>query len=289
MRNSSPQHLLIATNTGQLARELLAHVRRLLPEVEIHGPFATEKEGIDYFSDRPDIRRVDYALVEHRLADGFGIDLVRALHHLHMRPIFIAEYLSETVDYDRQSVAVVLREELEAKLKKYLTPSTDHSKASYLIGDDGNKLEADLEGTTKEGPYRRRITQLMFDGREEVLANRKPMPFPMLVDAIAHFYYDQNYAWAVAFSGNLNPTPHTLDELEESLDPRDWFRINERQIIHRISINPGFRVEERAEGVKPGTALKLELYQSSVWDDRVEAEKVSAFLDWIALDDEEDD
>ena len=287
--------ILLAVATPALTRSLVALLRAQLPQAELHGPFATEDEAAAYFLGRDDLPvRADYALVEHELADGPGAELARGLRRRFSAPVFVLPEGADARPYEHRALAYLRVGEFERELPRYLIDDRLASPALLDTGVDYRALAAEVRGE-RPVAYRSRIVQLLADeapddaGRERLT---QLWPMAMTLGAIAHFYADDGYAWAQAHSGNLNRTPYALDELEASLQPAGWFRINERQIVRHLGIDVDFDLERAVARLSDGEPLRLRLYRESVLDNAVNPQRLGDFLLWYDAgepDDEPDD
>ena len=95
---------------------------------------------------------------------------------------------------------------------------------------------------------------------------------PMPATVIAHFYADEGRTWAASVSGNLNPCLHTLDELEATLRPESWCRINDRQLVSASGLAVDY----------PSDAERFELQVSSPLRNEVDPARRADVERWLA-------
>ena len=295
-------HVLIATCSGALARQLRELASAALPGAHLHGPFSDVRQARDYLRERAkadDSFGIDYAITDHELDDDYGFELATALRELLGRTPYTLFLIGEDGvggAYAKQAVTHVRvptegrgeRGRLEVALAAFLQADSLHSTGTSLTGDVVRAVYEDLGISPSRGKpvYRRFITQQMqsYDETEPDVHMR------MTLGAIAHFYLYEGRVWAQALSGNLNPTPHTLEELEATVDPRSWFRINERQLVAHLCILPSANIVEQATTLPAGAPLRLRLHQTSAFPhDEVAPEHVAAFVKWYAENDPSSD
>lgn len=93
------------------------------------------------------------------------------------------------------------------------------------------------------------------------------------VQEIAYIFSHERINYLVKYNGKKFPIDNTLDEVEEMLDPEDFFRANRQFIIHIDSIaeiHPYFKGR-----------VKLNLEPTQEGDLIISAEKSRSFKDWL--------
>ena len=225
MSDRKPLHVLVLTATAARARLVGRVLRGRHPDVVLHGPFGAVGEAAGYRVEG----RIHYAVVDHRLADGFGIEYWSRVRDTFARPVIVTEPGDAVAAYAKQSIYTLPAERLEADLPGVVTAERDASATVWLRDTTARWCALDLAG--ERTVYRRRIIQLLESWTDDSVS---PMPMPATV--IAHFYADEGKTWAAAVSGNLNPCRHSIDELEASLRPEMWCRINDRQLVSAVAL-----------------------------------------------------
>lgn len=90
---------------------------------------------------------------------------------------------------------------------------------------------------------------------------------------IAYIHYDDGITFAYVFLGSKYPLDQTITELESTLDPHDFYRINRKYIINNQSIQ---KISTWFSG-----RLKLELKPKPDKDIIVSRERVKGFKQWL--------
>jgi len=86
-------------------------------------------------------------------------------------------------------------------------------------------------------------------------------------------YADGKLCYAIDFSGNSYLLDNNLNQLEELLSPRQFFRVNRQLLVNIESI--------KKIHTWLGGRLKLELSLPAQADTVVSRERVSGFKDWL--------
>lgn len=90
---------------------------------------------------------------------------------------------------------------------------------------------------------------------------------------IAYFFSEDGLTFAQALNGKKHIIEHTLDQLSETLDPKDFFRAN-RQVFVRLQSIKGISTWFNSR-------LKLELEPPNDLNMVVSRERVAAFKAWL--------
>jgi len=95
----------------------------------------------------------------------------------------------------------------------------------------------------------------------------------VLVEDIAFFVFDEGMCWAVTFAKSRLPIDYSLDELEQMLDPKQFFRINRKFIVNPNSIEKIHTYFNNR--------LKLQLRPDPQTEVLVSRERVPDFKNWL--------
>ena len=93
------------------------------------------------------------------------------------------------------------------------------------------------------------------------------------VDDIKYFYSESKMTFLVTGDNNRLPVNNTLDEIDQMMDPNDFFRVNRKYIARYDSIS---EIHPYFKG-----RLKIELMPGQVKDIVVSSEKASIFKAWL--------
>lgn len=255
-----PLHVLALTATAERARLVGRVLRKRYPDVVLHGPFASLDEAAAY--EAPG--RLHYAVVDHRLDDGYGIEYWWRAPRSLAAPIVVVDDDGRAEAYAKQSIFTLPATRLAADLPEVVRADTDDSPTVMIQASTARWCAIDLAG--QRPVYRRRIIQLLESWTDDSAA---AMPMPATV--IAHFYVDEGRTWAASVSGNLNPCTHTLDELEATLRPEIWCRINDRQLVSAAGLAVDY----------PSDARRIELQVTSPLRNEVDPARREYVEQWL--------
>lgn len=194
------------------SRRLKNLLEELVPECTILEQISSVESGHKWFNEN---ELPDLIFLDIQLNDGYGFDIIDKLDR-HPPIIFTTaynEYAIRGFKYNGLDYLLkpIDKNELKKSLEKY-TNTTDNQKSKY------SDIEAIRHLFKKE--YKRRF--MVKIGNQFNSLN---------VRDIAYFKADEGVIFLYANSGKKYPVKYTIDQLEEILDPIDFFRINRKYLI----------------------------------------------------------
>ena len=193
-------------------------LKKIDSNIEVLDSFDTVKKSVTAFSNGV---KADILFVDVQLADGLSFDIFKEVS-IETPIIFTTAYNEyaikafklNSVDYLLKPIGLdELRNAIE-KFKKY-------SRNDYTLMLD-NIVQA-YQTINKQ--YKSRFMIKMGDSIVTVKT-----------DNIAHFIFEDGIVLFLTNTNHLYPVDFTLDQLENLLDPADYFRINRKVIININSI-----------------------------------------------------
>lgn len=201
-------------NSDRVER-LLAEIRK---DIEVVGILPSIKETVNWFAvnDGPDL-----ILMDVKLADGLGFEV--------FNQVDIESPVIFTTAYDKYAIKAFKYNSIDYLLK----PIDKDELASALL-----KFESTAQKSHLGKPV---IDELIAQVRPKKYRNRFLIPHrdtykKVDVGVIAYFHSTQNICYANLFAGEKVSIPHTLESLEQELDPEVFFRVNRQYIVHIDSI-----------------------------------------------------
>lgn len=206
----------------------------------------------------------DLLFMDIQLADGISLDVFRQIA---VRPpvIFTTAYDQYTLQaFKVNSVDYLLKpiddDELEAALQKFesLRPETP-------TGNAGSPVDSTLDKLL------RYLTPPAY--KERLLVKSGPQLLTVPVSSLAYLYSDEGLTFAVDTGGKRHLLDYTLDEAAAFLDPKPFFRISRKLIVHLPAIH---RVHAYFN-----SRLKLDLLPTPPFEVLVSRERVGDFKAWL--------
>lgn len=230
-------------------------------DLEVTGTADSIAAAVAWLESHP---RPDLILMDIELADGQSFEIFN-LTEVKSPVIFTTSYDEyalkafkvNSVDY---LLKPVQKDELESALSKFrqLKQTFSHGHEDAPI----TSLVRDLQQKLQHKEYRKRFL---------VKHSQKLLSIEM--DRIAYFFSDDRLNFFKTFDDKKYVIDYTMDEIEQMLDPNEYFRINRSFVVSVKSID---QIHDYF-----GNRLKLNLRPAIDKEALVSREKVSQFKDWM--------
>ena len=201
-------------NSDRVER-LLSEIRK---DIEVVGVLPSIKKTVDWFAinDGPDL-----ILMDVKLADGLSFGV--------FDQVDIENPVIFTTAYDEYAIKAFKFNSIDYLLK----PIDKDELAAALL-----KFETTAQKSYLGKPV---IEKLIAQMRPKKYRNRFLIPYrdtykKVDVGDIAYFHSSHNITYAHLCAGEKLSVPHTLESLEQELDPEVFFRENRQYIVHVDSI-----------------------------------------------------
>lgn len=251
--------ILIVEDEQRTALDLQTTIRELIPDAVFAGPLDSVEASVAWFAKNA---LPDLAFFDIQLADGLSFDIFQEAkvecpvvfctafdeHALRAFQVNGVDYILKP--FDRESVRRAL----------------DKVKAleNFFQKRDGN-LEARLAKLLGEARQPAAKTTFLVSQRDKLL--------PIAVADCAYFYIEHEVTFLHTFDNRRFMLPHTLDELEKILDPRQFYRANRQFLVNAKSVAEVEQYFARKLLLK----LQVQTKESIV----VSKAKASEFLQWM--------
>ena len=248
--------VLIIEDEAKAARALSQLLLQLDDTIEVMAILDSVETAVPWFASH---QQPDLIFSDIQLADGVCFDLYRQVTIT--SPIVFCtafdEYLMKA--FDMNAVSYLLKpitiEKLEKALDKYHTMRTAFQPEQHM---------QQLTGL---------MQQLQVQYKTALLVYQKEKIIPVQVKDIAFFYLDNTLIHIVTLTHQKYFLTATMDELEQWLDPAQFYRANRQFIINRQSVASAERFFARKLVAK----LLVDTPETIV----VSKAKASAFLQWL--------
>ncbi|MBU0487469.1 MAG: LytTR family DNA-binding domain-containing protein [Bacteroidetes bacterium] len=250
--------VLIIEDEPFAQKELERILLKVRPDIRIVAFLDSVDESVDWLKSNP---KPDLIFMDIQLSDGLSFRIFRQVDVT--SPVIFTTAYNEyaLLAFKVNSIDYLLKPieegELEAAISKY-----ENLKATFGSQPDFNMetLKNIFQGMTKE--YKTRFVATLGD-----------QIIHLTTDQIAYFYSEDKVTFVLTTQKKKYILNNTLDQLEEKLDPAQFFRIN-RKYIARISniasVNKYFNGK-----------LKLKLQPETEDEVTVSREKAGRFLEWL--------
>ncbi|SFO33700.1 two component transcriptional regulator, LytTR family [Chitinophaga sp. YR627] len=233
-------------------KKLLLQIDR---NIEIIGEIQTVESAITWLkeNEHPDIICMDI-----KLTDGLSFEIfdhVAVESHV----IFITAYDEYALKaFEVNGIDYLLKPLEEAQLEKSITRIK--TLVNLSVGPD--LLDVIRKMQHKEVVYRTRF-----------LVSYRDMFIPVMVHHIAYFFSEHKLVYLVTEQGDRYAIDQTLEELEQELNPKEFFRATRQYIVSAASIR---KIHQTFNG-----KLKLDLHPPAE-EVVVSREKSIALRKWLS-------
>lgn len=251
--------ILIIEDEAPASRRLQRLLSELEPTAEIAGSLESVEASVEWLKKNP---APDIIFMDIQLSDGLSFEIFSSIN--------VDSPVIFTTAYDEYAIQAFKVNSIDYLLKPIDTSSLSASiekykkiRDVYSVQYRANEIAGLLKSLTPTHP--------VYKSRFLVKSGASMLVIPAA--EIAYFFVDNKITYMVCRSGKKHLTDHSLEELEELLDPEFFFRANRKFIVHIDSI----------ESVSPafGGKLKLKLSQKTDEDIVISRERASAFREWL--------
>jgi len=250
--------ILVIEDELLVAESLMKIVRQLEPSAELIGPIPTVKASLKWLSENI---QPDLILSDIQLADGISLDIFYE-QKINCPIIFTTAYNEYAIRaFKVNSIDYLLKpvdkKELQEAFQKFHLMQSKFANKLYL--DEMKELFKDLH---KGRQYKERFAVHL--GRSVTL---------IPIDDIALFIKEE-LIFLINRDGNRFITDfRSLDEVEELVDPKIFYRVNRQQLVHLPFIE-SYRGDDTGK-------LNLRLRVIKTIDSVVSKEKAAEFKKWF--------
>ncbi len=236
------------------ADRLIRLLKEIRPEIQITAVIESIADTVNWLNNNP---QPDVLLMDVRLCDGISFEIFEQID-IHCPVIFTTAYDEYAVRaFKYNSIDYLLKPVEPEELKAAIEKMESHQLPFNLSALDG------LTNFLSPKEYRTRFLLPYRDGYKS-----------LLVSEIAFLYTENRITYAQLRNENQTVVlGQTLEELEQQLDPKQFFRANRQYIIHIDVIQHIFN---HFNG-----KLKVELKRFPTTEILVSREKASAFKQWL--------
>lgn len=225
-------------------------------QIEILTDLDSVQQSVQYIQTHPDI---DLLFLDIQLTDGLGLEIFEQTN-CNIPVIFTTAYDQYAIDaFKYLSVDYLLKPIKTVDLKKSLDKFNKNFNQKKPLPFSTDQLVQLLD--TKQHP----TTFICRRGKNQ---------YPIRTDQIACFYFEDRTTWAKTVDNQDFHLAKTLDELEQNLNPKHFFRANRKVICAKHGV-------EKFE-MLPKSKAKLILQPKPTFEIIISSEKSAAFKSWLS-------
>lgn len=249
---------IIVEDEQPAAKRLEKLLKKHRSNYQVVAVIESVEQAVGYFESNTD---VDLIFMDIQLADGLSFDIFNQIN-LQKPIIFTTAYDQYMLKaFKVNSIDYLLKpideEELEAALDKF--DRLYKEKGSALFNPS---IINNLIGQLSKPTFKQRF--LIKIGQQIIY---------LPTTEIRYFFSDEGIVYAKVKNKKKYMVDYTLDQLEQALDPSEYFRVNRKFLIHIeaiLKIHPFFN-----------SRLKLDISPTTDLDVIVSRDRVSNFKKWL--------
>ncbi len=255
-------HIFIVEDEELAVKKLVKTLYAIDAGLEVVGTADSIAASVEWLQSHP---KPDLILMDIELADGQSFEIFN-LTEVKSPVIFTTSYDEyalkafkvNSVDY---LLKPVQKDELESAISKF-RQMKETFRGEKPADTQITALVKELQQTLQNKEYRKRF-----------LVKHAQKLLSIEMDRIAYFFSDDRLNFFKTFDDKKYVIDYTMDEIENMLDPDQYFRINRAFMVSIKSID---QIQDYF-----GNRLKLTLKPSIDKEALVSREKVTQFKDWM--------
>ncbi|GAB2616796.1 LytR/AlgR family response regulator transcription factor [Belliella aquatica] len=247
-------NILIIEDENPAAKRLMQLIKEVLPEAFLYGNLDSIESSIDWLSSNP---APDLIFCDIQLADGLSFSIFENIE-VNSPIIFTTAFDQYAIKaFKLNSIDYLLKPIDPKELKHAIEKFQQQTQTPTL---DFNKIKEIIQAENKT--YKSRFLVKIGEKIQSITTS----------DA-AYFYSEERITFLKTYENKKFILDYTLDQLENMLEPKQFFRLNRKYITSFSSISEIHTYSN--------SRLKIILKDCLDNDILVSREKVGAFKDWL--------
>ncbi|GET27857.1 LytTR family DNA-binding domain-containing protein [Prolixibacter sp. SD074] len=250
--------ILIVEDEPLAAERLETMIREYLPEVDVAGPFDSIRQTAAWLKKNgaPELGFFDI-----QLADGLSFEIFEQAEVT--CPVIF------TTAFDEYALKA-----FKVNSVDYLLKPVDKKELFSALGKYGRLFkQQDKQGSVSTEAIDQIYRMMTRNYRSRFLIRVGEHLRPLDIADVVYFYSQQRSTFVLTREGKSYDLDFTLDQLEQELDPKQFFRVNRSALVRLDAIGDVL--------IYSGNRLRLKLVKEPDEPVLVSREKVSSFKQWL--------
>ncbi len=248
--------VVIIEDEWEASEHLCSLLSEIDPTIEIITKIDTVHKSIEFFKKH---QNFDLIFMDIHLADGISFDIFKDVE-LKSPVIFTTAYDQYAIKaFKVNSIDYILKPLIKDEIRQAL-----------------NKFKNQKEEATNQDLFHnlyQEFTKTTKTYKTTFLVQYKDALYPIATTDLAVFFIDNGIVKGTIFEGKTYIITHRMEQLEDDLNPADFYRINRQFILQRSSIK---KIDYYFNG-----KLKIKTEPSFDGDLIVSKAKASDFKKWL--------
>ncbi len=251
--------VLIIEDELPSGRKLNAFINMLEPDYEVVDILQSVADSINFFKNNS----VDLIFLDIHLADGNSFNIFEEVD-VKTPIIFTTAFDQYAIKaFKQNSIGYLLKPLSKDSLRSAIDKFKELSSVPPTTPTIDYKLLGDIISLQKETIYQERF-MVYYKDKIKTVAVRE----------IAYFYADSKAVFMTLLDGKTYDLNFSLDQLEEKINPKYFFRANRQFIVHIQSV--------KEASVYSKSKLKLHLEPMPEDEVIISSQKTSKFKLWLS-------
>ncbi|QMU28570.1 LytR/AlgR family response regulator transcription factor [Adhaeribacter radiodurans] len=256
--------IVIVEDEAIAARRLRKMVETLEPSCTIEATLDSVSATVNWFNSH---LAPDLLLLDIELADGQSFDIFKQIE--------VACPIIFTTSYDEHAIRAFKLNSIDYLLKpiqeKELQQSLQKLKNLQKVFTERKPLTLQIEALLKELQEQQLPTPGQY--RDRILVKQGQRMIPITSNEVAYFFTKEKINFLLTKDNRRYQIDFTMEELEKSLPPKDFFRANRQFLVNYTA------VEKVSQDYN--AKLKLNLNPSPAEEVIISREKAMEFRQWL--------
>lgn len=249
-------NIVIVEDEWEACEHLTSLLNEIDPSIHIVKKIDTVHQAISYFKQNQDF---DLIFMDIHLADGISFEIFKEVE-LSIPVIF-------TTAYDQYAIKAFKVNSIDYILKPLVKEEIEQAILKFKNQNQQVNPQVMFQSLYQEFAQASKTYKTTF------LVQYKKALYPIATSELAGFFIDNGIVKGSTFEDKTYIITHTMEQLEDNLNPTDFYRINRQFILQRSSIK---KIDYYFNG-----KLKIKTKPSFNKDLIVSKAKVSDFKKWL--------
>ncbi|UZR97784.1 LytR/AlgR family response regulator transcription factor [Chondrinema litorale] len=258
-------NIAIVEDEPATARNLEFILQSIDSEIEVMTILPSVAASVKWLKEHQD--SCELLFMDIRLSDGLSFEIFEKVK-VTLPVIFLTAYNDFALKaFKANGIDYILKpydeEEVEQALDKYY--SLSKGKSSEAEANDNQQKLVELMASIKEATT---------SYRKSFLVQHRDKLVPLDVAKIGWFYTENELVYAHTFENQKFIVDFTLEQLQQQLDPKQFYRANRQFVINRMSIqdiefyfNGRLALNVKPKGKEPVIISKAKASEFKSWMD----------------------
>lgn len=248
--------ILIIEDEPHTAKTLSEIIEQIRPDSVVPEILESIEQSVKYLSNENNLPDLIFADIQ--LADGLSFEIFSEIQ-LKCPIIFCTAF-------DHYTLQAFKTNGIEYILKPVKVEDVELAFTKYETLKESLKHDTDIVNLLKKTIHQKK------DYKSSILVHFKESFIPIAVDKIAFFIVDNEILYIHTFDNKRYPVFKSMTEIESSVDPSMFFRINRQVLLNKKAIREIQPYFKRRVIIKTDIQTKEQLIVSRL--------KVTEFLNW---------